>query len=440
MKKLIIVFTLIVSLVMLMGCNNPSSLSFEATIPSQLIVNESFTVTATTEDEKAILASNLSISIKAGQSFVTVSGLTITGIAAGQVTITITYTLDGKTATKDYTFTVVEPEIVYGIPEPQTGFYMKDADVIEENNNRLIVFVTNKTSGEEDNVIKAMQGTYHENKGHAYGNAMTILQPSQSGWDRFIGGPTIVKGTFAYNSTNYQYLMAYQGTNLANENAFSIGFAVSNNPLEGWVKVGTEPVLNYDRAVYGESYAGYYAPSLVNLNKGSIVRLFFTWADAFGHFSYFVDINAANLNAMDISGFAMLPNHGNLSSGEDVTMIPNGSFAYDATNNIFYMVKDYSPTPSREPRVATRIELAKINEAELYTAKKLIGWQSIRLYDMFDTPETAYERLYSGVIVKDQYGHIINANKIEIIYNVSDLEADNPNYIFSQKFLTFTYE
>jgi hypothetical protein len=316
---------------------------------------------------------------------------------------------------------------------------MKDADIIQDGSVRVLVYTMNAQSGEEDNVIKATEGTLHT-EGYVYTESATILEPNDDGWDQFIGGPSIVKGEFNYSGVAYAYLMAYHGTDLSSENANSIGFAVSNDPLSGWIKVGTEPVLSYDRYVYGEAYAGFYAPSLVNLDKESIIRVFFTWADAFGHFSYFVDIDASNLNDMDISGYAMVPNNGNLSSGEDVTMIPNASLAYDGENHIFYMVKDYSPTPSRAPQVATKIEFAKIAEAELYTAEQLIGWQSLRLYDMFDTPDTMYERLYSGTLVKDAYGHILSDTMFEIIYNVSDLEADNVDYIFSQKLMTFIYE
>ena len=440
MKKLLLIVAIFATAFLMFGCKDEDAIGFNAVVPTELQVGQSFTVTAKDLEDQQIDASKLSVTIKSGVTFVSLSGLTIQGISVGQVTINIVYTESGKSVNKDYEFEVVEDQVVYGIPNPATGFYMKDADVIEDQNKRILVYTTNRQSGEEDHIIKAMEGVYHQGLGHVYGSAQTILEPSTSGWDRFIGGPSIVKGNFTYNSTTYQYLMAYQGTNLASENAFSIGFAVSNNPLSGWVKVGEQPVIAYDRTVYGESYAGFYAPSLVNLNKESMVRVFFTWADAFGHFAYFVDIDAANLNDMDISGFAMAPNHGNLSSGEDVTMIPNATYAYDAENRVFYMVKDYSPTPSRAPRVATRIELAKINEDELYTVKQTIGWQSLRLYDMFDTPDTMYERLYSGTIVKDAYGHLINEDLIEIIYNVSDLEADNPDYVFSQKLLTFIYE
>lgn len=439
MKKFMVIVLIAFTALVLIGCNK-DDIDFNATIPTDLEVGQTFTVSAKDLDDSPIDISKLSVVIKSGNTLVTLDGLSITGVAVGSVTITVTYEEDGQSANKDYTFNVVASSVTFGLPTPQTGYYMKDADLIqEENGSRILVYVSNASSGEEDNVIQVSKGVLHD-EGYAYAESSTIIEPSNDGWDQYIGGPSIVKGEFNFNDTDYAYLMAYHGTDLTNENANSIGFAVSNDPETGWTKVSDTPVLSYDRDVYGEAYAGFYAPSLVNLDKESIVRVFFTWADAFGHFAYFVDIDASNLNQMNISGFAMAPNNGNLSTGEDVTMIPNASFAYDAENHIFYMVKDYSPTPSREPQVATRVEFAKIAEDELYTAQDIIGWQSLRVYDMFDTPEVLYERLYSATLVTDEFGHILSESSFEIIYNVSELEADNPDYIFSQKFLSFIFE
>lgn len=440
MKKIIVLISMILLSAVLVACNNTSKIDFTAVVPSEVTVGDSFTITAKDLKDNPIEATLLSVTVKSGASLVTVNGLTVEAIAAGSVTITVVYATKDQTKSKDFTIVINPRPVVYGLPEPAMGYYMKDADIIQEGTNRYLVYTTNASSGEEDNVIALRKGVFSSDNGYAYGAESVILTPSASGWDQFISAPSIVKGNFNFNNASYSYLMAYQGTNLSNERSFSIGLAVSNNPEGSWIKVGTAPVLAYNRSIYGESYAGFYAPSLVNLNKDNVIRLFFTWADAFGHFSYFVDFNASNLSNIDLSGYAMVPNNGNLSTGEDVTMIPNADFAYDAVNDMFYMVKDYSPTPSREPRVATRIELARIAEAELYSAKPGLGWASLRLFDMFDTPDTMYERLYSATLISDEYGHVISIDEMEIVYTVSDLEADNVDYIFSQHLLAFIYE
>lgn len=440
MKKLFVMFSMFLFTAVLVACNNTPKFDFTAVVPTEVTVGDSFTITAKDLEDEAIPATLLSVTVKSGSALISISGLTVNAIGAGSVTITVVYADKDQTKSKDFTFIINPRPLTYGLPEPEMGYYMKDADIIQEGNSRYLAYTTNGASGEEDNVIALRKGEFSTGNGYAYGDEVTILVPSTSGWDQFISSPSIVKGNFNYNSTSYDYLMAYQGTNLSNEASFSIGLAVSNDPEGSWVKVGTAPVLEYNRTVYGESYNGFYAPSLVNLNQDNLIRLFFTWADAYGHFAYFVDFDATNLSDIELSGYAMAPNNGNLSTGEDVTMIPNADFAYDAANDMFYMIKDYSPTPSREPMVATRIELARIVEAELYTVQPGLGWQSLKLFDMFDTPDTMYERLYSATLISDEYGHMISITEIEIVYTVSDLEADNVDYIFSQKLLTFIYE
>ncbi|MFA5235948.1 MAG: hypothetical protein WC399_03825 [Bacilli bacterium] len=334
-----------------------------------------------------------------------------------------------------------DPEPVYGLPTPETGFYMKDADVIEEaNGDRLLVYVTNAESGEEDDVIAIRRGVFSSGNGYLYGEEHVILTPSVSGWDQYIGGPAIIKGEFSYDTVAYSYLLAYHGTDLATGMSNSIGVALATDPLGTWVKVSdVDPAFEYDAAVYGETYLGFHAPSLINLDQESIIRLFWTWADAYGHYTYFLDIDLSDLSTAEPSGFAMVPNNGNLSSGDLETMIPNADFAYDGTGHDLFMVKDYSPAASQLPRVSTRIELAKIAEEELYTTDQGDGWESLGLFVFLDTPEGLYERLYSGTIVADEYGHVLSTSSIEIIYNISELEADTPNYLFTQRLATILY-
>ena len=139
-----------------------------------------------------------------------------------------------------------------------------------------------------------------------------------------------------------------------------------------------------------------------------------------------------------ISGTNQLPTNGNLSGGDAALMFPNADIAHDATNGKVYAVKDYSPSAALAPAYAEKIELGVIDEAEFYTADLLNGWASIRLWDMFDTPDALWERLYSATIVTDAYGHVDGATEFEIIYNVCEIAMDNADWMFTQNLLTFT--
>lgn len=328
-----------------------------------------------------------------------------------------------------YTAPVV---LVYGLPTPEEGFFMRDADVIQDGADvRYLVYTTNKTKAEEDNVIAIVKGELTE-QGWLYGEQQIILEASETGWDQYLGSASIVKGEFVLEGVAYHYLLAYQGTTSSNNMANQIGFAVAADIMGPYVKVGTAPVVTYDAAVYGANMVGVYAPSLINYNKESGIRLFYTLADAYGHFAYFMDFDLSDL--ANIHGVkAMVTNHGALQGGDAVTMFPNADFVYDATNELFIAVKDVSPSPAVKPSFADEFEVCYLAEEELYTTDEGEGWISMFYQDFFDL-ET--NRAYSACIVSDMYGHKLGG-EIEVIFN--DCELGN-EYLFTQHFISFVSE
>ncbi len=321
----------------------------------------------------------------------------------------------------------------YGLPVPALGYYMKDADVLQASENeRYIVYTTNSESGEEDNIIAIVKGE-KDDQGWAYGEAKTILEPG-SAWDKYLGSASIVKGEFSYQGESYSYLMAYAATAQEDGLAQSIGLAVAKEIDGQYVRVGDAPILSYDKAQYGNN-PGFYAPSLVNKDGKSAVGLFYTRADIYGHFMYFGNADMSNLDNLKLTG-NMVTNKGDLSGGDAVTMMPNMDVAL-GTDGYLYAVKDISPSAAQKPMTATSIEYAKIKLEELATTDDGEGWISESTFDYLDL-DNGYERAYSPCLVSDLFGHAIEA--AEIIYNVSDTEAVNPDYIFSQKFLSITVE
>lgn len=345
-----------------------------------------------------------------------------------------------------------EPEVVYGLPAPAIGHYITNADLLEDAGTRYLTYTTNEESGEEDNVIAVRKATFTEgeDKGWAYGDEQIVLRGDSASWDRFIGSASIVKGEFALGDKTYSWLMAYCATAQTTEAQYQIGLAVAETPDGTWTKVSDRPIVAFDGDVYGATSVGCYAPSLVNLNRQSVVRVFYTYADMYGHFAKFVDLNAADLAKLYteeaendytlISGTVQLPTNGNISGGDTETMFPNADFVYDAENAKVYAVKDYSPSAGTRPMFAEKLELTAIAEEELYTAELKTGWQSVRLWDMTDTPDMAFERLYSASAVSDAYGQLLDASRMEIVYNVCEVAADNADWMFTQKLLTFEVE
>lgn len=340
-----------------------------------------------------------------------------------------------------------EPEPTYGLPVAELGYYIKDADVIDDGETRILLYSTNGESAEDYNVIATRTATMVEGKGWLYGEQAVAIEGGEGAWDEYIGSASIVKGAFEYGDVNYAYLMAYCATNKANDTQYEIGLAVATEIGGTWVKVGDRAIIEYNEVVYGASGVGCYAPSLVNLDKQSAVRIYYTYADIYGHFAQFIDINASDLDVLYtdaaktdvnlISGTNHMPTNGGLHGGDIALMFPNADFAH--ANGSVYMVKDYSPAAATTPAYAERFELGYIAEQELYTITDGKGWTSLRLYDMFDSPEGMYERLYSACVVSDAYGHIASTENIEIIYNVCELAMDNEDWMFTQNLVSIIY-
>ena len=335
--------------------------------------------------------------------------------------------------------TYIAPIIKHvGLPKLEVGRYIKNADLIQDGEVRYLTYITNKTQGEEDNVVAVRKAT-KDADGWIYEDEVVVLQGAAEGWDKYITSASLVKGAFTYQGTEYAWLLVYAATDKSNEACNEIGLAVAANPTDAFVRVGTSAIITYNRAVHNE-FVGCSSPSAVNYDKASGIRIFYTYADAYGAFARFLDVDCSNLDEVtpvDASYTIHMTNKGNLQGGELVLMFPNADFAYDAEEAKFVCIKDVSPAGSTNPKVATAIEAAWIAEEELYTTDVEVGFTSMGAFDGFDLG-TTYERVYNASLVSDAYGHVLDV--MEIVYNVSDLEVDNPDYVYSQYLRDFVIE
>ena len=376
------------------------------------------------DDNEVQLTTSTSVQLEDGQE------IKVKAVGGGD------YTDSAYCAPVKYTAPVVKQ---IGLPTPGVGYYIKNADLIQDGEVRYLTYITNKVQAEEENVVAVRKATL-DAEGWIYEEEQTIaLEGAQGAWDEYITSASLVKGVFNYQGTEYAWLLVYAATDKANETCNEIGLAVANDPSEAFVRVGTTPVITYDETIHN-AFVGVSSPSAVNYNKVSGIRIFYTYADAYGAFARFHDIDCANLDAItpvDAAYTIHMTNKGNLQGGEDVLMFPNADFAYNAAEGKFVCVKDVSPAGSTNPKVATAVEVAWIAEAELYTTDVEVGFTSLGAFDGFDLG-TVYERVYNASLVSDAYGHALEA--MEVVYNVSDLEADNADYIYSQYLRDFVVE
>ncbi|MDE7454389.1 MAG: hypothetical protein K2M64_01000, partial [Clostridia bacterium] len=193
----------------------------------------------------------------------------------------------------DYTDSVYSDAKTYVKPIIRDTYYERDSDVFQEGNYRYQIFTTNNTNADTDSVIAIRRGTL-ENGEWTYGNYIVAVEGNANGWDKYIGTASVVKGVFTKNGETYNYLMAYSATNTLNageEVSSQIGFAVAKDLMGEWTKVGTSALIKFD-----STGTGCYAPSLVNPEHQGVVRLFYTFADKYGHFPRLADIDITDID------------------------------------------------------------------------------------------------------------------------------------------------
>ena len=108
------------------------------------------------------------------------------------------------------------------------GYNTKDAAVIQEGEERYVVYASNEIA-QGKQVFAARKATLVDGKWQ-YGAKNIVLRGNESSWDKNIYNPSIIKGNFSYQGTTYNYLMAYNGNANGDVNNH-IGLAVTNDIL-----------------------------------------------------------------------------------------------------------------------------------------------------------------------------------------------------------------
>lgn len=332
----------------------------------------------------------------------------------------------------------------YGLPaifDEEQGYFNSAASVFEENGVRYVYYMANETKNQAEASVFVRKAEKADGK-WSYGERKKLLGKSASGWDSAeIGAPDVVKGVFGYNGESYSYLMAYQGTETAGKN-YSIGFAVAKTPDGEWIKTGVQPAIAYDADVHGD-FVGFAGPALINNDKAGNIKVFYTYADAFGSYPAFSDLDCSDLGAIPAFGFAIVSTDGMIDGG-DTVIFGNGDFAMDSETGMLYAVRDVYPLSVGAPATATKVELCKIDAESIYKVEPG-EWSSVKTITDMDTDvendgdgNLGWERIYAAALVSDEYGYIDGASAIECIFTASATEQQNEAYAYTPSLHAFT--
>lgn len=308
------------------------------------------------------------------------------------------------------------------------GYNTKDAAVIQDGEERYVVYASNETA-QGKQVFAARKATLVDGKWQ-YGAKNIVLRGNESSWDKNIYNPSIIKGNFSYQGTTYNYLMAYNGNANGDVNNH-IGLAVTNDVLSEWVRVGSRPILE-NPEIYEASY-GYGSPSLVSYDRGGKGYMFYAVGETQVSFEAVKTYDFSNLdNPVLEDGYTSLPVNGITDKVEGFPVIMNAGFALSNDGNSIYMVRDRLPQSASKPNQTTEVEIAHaskniLNDLSLsWTASDNIT--GMKTMDLEDESSLGWDEIYSGEFVTDAYGKLLPGEKAEVIYSTYDEEANSPAY------------
>ena len=304
------------------------------------------------------------------------------------------------------------------------GYYYEEASVMEENDKVVVAYTTNATKNGKDSVIAVRTGEKTQD-GYSFTEAATVaISPSENGWDRYnIGGADLVKGSFTYSGTQYQYLLTYHASKIESRKRLQIGLAVSND-LQSWTKVGDKPFIEYDYETYGDT-DGVCNPSLVNLNGEGNILLFYSYASARITESRFVEAKLTSLDTPVVSGSISVAHEGLPLDGLEWATIINADFGYNAQTGELYMVKDGMIFAAQNAKKATLVQLAKIPLADLY--KQTAKWT--RISTIMGLEAGGYTRMHSAALTTDSYAQMTDELAIVFTSSVAALDISDTTYI-----------
>ncbi len=320
-------------------------------------------------------------------------------------------------------------------------YYNVAPAVVEESESvRYVFYAVNKTADAEDTAVAVRKG---EKNGETwtYGEKKVIIERSASGWDSaHIENPDVVKGSFGYRGETYSYLMAYQGNDAKTEDNYSVGLAVAKDPLGEWTKVGETAVLSYDKTGYGSAF-GIGEPSLVSFDKAGKVYLFHTMGDMYTTGVYVAELDCSDLGAIKGAGISnAVSNYGITDPGAPLPTFSDANFKLDTLSETLYTVRNYYPVAAVKPSLPTAVQVLKMPVADLY--KPTAAWEVIetQVNDLDLATETTdgWERVYSGCIVGDAYGHTDGAKMLELVLSVTSYDKTTFEYRFYQGLTSFS--
>ena len=318
------------------------------------------------------------------------------------------------------------------------SFYNYCPSAFMENSDTMYVYYCgNLVDGNVTDYIMMREGKLNADGTWHFGEKQIALEHGANGtWDaRHACDPSVIKGIFNYQGIEYHYLMAYLGCYTSNGNCNEVGLAVSNNPAGPWVKVGDQTKAfrsYYDSTDFGSdgaAYWGYGQPSLLSVDKEGLVLLFYTKGVKNGTFTAVEEWDLSNLDNPQMLREAKLNDSGSIG------IFNNADFAYDEINNCIYVIKEdhengWYPSDGGVNWISgsNSIYYLSCNKDDDEFADVLFKNNSWAKVITIGKNETGFPRVHNCGLLTDGYGRLTNYEKIGVLYTMSYLATDYPDW------------
>ncbi len=324
------------------------------------------------------------------------------------------------------------------------NFYNYCPSVMIENGTTMhIWYCSNKDSGRVVDHIAYRKGTLTSDGKWTFGEKEFVLEPTSDTWDKaHVCDPTVIKGNFNYNGEDYHYLMAYLGCATTNVTVNEVGVAVSKNPNGPFIKIDElNPIANFNQAIIEHGNTddwkkswGYGQPSLVSIDKAGKIMLFYTAGTPKSTHTVCEEWDLSNLNnPIRLSSNNLSPiGVTNAVGGAD--SINNADFAYDPATNRLICIKEDFPYPTNGEtnwitgsNTLMYMELDENEETPMHTLATNTSKTWI-VFGNISKNSTGYERNHNAGLVTDEYGWVLSSTKIGVVYTMSMLRTDYPDW------------
>ena len=304
--------------------------------------------------------------------------------------------------------------------------------LMEGNDTMHIWYCSNQISGNVTDYVAYRKGTLQPNGKWTFSEKVLVLSPTAGTWDsRHTCDPSVVKGDFEMGGEKYSYLMSYLGCYTSNGCCNEVGIAVAKKPEGPWVKVDSlNPIANfYESADFNEKSWGYGQPSVISSDLAGKVLLIYTKGVTSGTYAYLEEWDFSDLDNAKLLREVALSSKNVVNASGQTDVINNADFAYDPHLQRLYCIKEDFPYPSDGGTNwitgSNTLLYIDLGDAGLDAIFNEPAWN---VAGKITSANTGFARNHNMGLLTDAYGRIMNPYKIPVLYTMSDVSDDYPDW------------